>query len=98
MDRSAHITQPAEDIAPETVRGVEVYGPDHILIGTISHLQGAGLSTLFIIDVGAFLGTGVKPVALSATSLTFIQDKAGNRHAVTPLSENDLKSLPAHEI
>ena len=96
MDHANHVRLKRNEIVPEIVAGAIIYGRDNATIGTIDHMQGAGDHTQIVIDVGGFLGIGAKRVALFASQLDFMRDVERTVHAVTQMTEEQLKALPVH--
>ncbi len=85
-------------VAPDTLRGEGVYGPNDDKVGDVSELvQGDdGKVSGVVIDVGGFLGIGAKPVEIKASELTVLQnDTSITVH--TGLTEDQLKKLPKYE-
>ncbi|MPQ93000.1 hypothetical protein F8R15_04160 [Thioclava sp. JE_KL1] len=85
-------------VAPDTLRGEGVYGPNDDKVGDVSELvQGNdGKVSGVVIDVGGFLGIGAKPVEIKASELTVLQnDTSITVH--TGLTEEQLKKLPKYE-
>ncbi|PFG64520.1 PRC-barrel domain protein [Thioclava sp. ES.031] len=85
-------------VAPDTLRGEGVYGPNDDKVGDVSELvQGNdGKVSGVVIDVGGFLGIGAKPVEIKASELTVLQnDTSITVH--TGLTEDQLKKLPKYE-
>lgn len=77
--------------------GATIYGPDDENIGTVQHVHGYGADAQAVIDVGGFLGIGTKSIAVPVRDLDFMRDEAGDVHAVTRWTEDQLKDLPEHE-
>ncbi len=96
MDHSTHARLDASELTDAVLTGAPVYGPDDEKIGTISHLHGGGPDASAVIDVGGFLGIGAKPVALPVGDLEVMRDEAGEVHAVTRWTKEQLKELPEH--
>ena len=65
-------------------------------MGSVSHLHGSGPTSRVVIDVGGFLGIGAKPVAVPVSDLEFMRDEAGDVHAVTAWTKDQLKAMPEH--
>ena len=96
MDHSQHIRLNSNELIPSVLEGATIYGPDDEKIGTVSHIHGAGASSLIIVDVGGFLGIGAKPVGVLVTDLEFMRDEDGDVHAVTTWTKDELKTMPEH--
>ncbi|MDO5758885.1 MAG: PRC-barrel domain-containing protein [Rhodobacterales bacterium] len=75
------------------IKGMGVYGQDDKEIGNVSHVHGAGRNAQAVVDIGTFLGTGAKRVALDISSLNFIRDDNGTVHITTTMSKDQLQSL-----
>jgi hypothetical protein len=73
-----------------------IYDPDDEEIGSVSHVHGSGPDAQVVVDVGGFLGIGAKPVALPVSQLDFMRDQNGQVYATTPLTKDQVKSLPEH--
>ncbi|PVA11071.1 photosystem reaction center subunit H [Pelagivirga sediminicola] len=97
MDHSNHTPLRPQDLHAAAVEGANVYGPEDNHIGDVSHFHGTGDSAQVIVDVGGFLGLGAKPVALDISRLNFMRDENGKVHATTPMTKDELKSLPEHK-
>ena len=96
MDHSEHIRLNSNELIPSVLEGATIYGPDDEKIGTVSHIHGAGASSLIIVDVGGFLGICAKPVGVLVTDLEFMRDEDGDVHAVTTWTKDELKTMPEH--
>lgn len=96
MDHKLHERLGAAEMTEEVLRDAAIYGPDDETVGTVAHLHGSGPAAQVVVDVGGFLGIGAKPVALSITQLDFMRDEAGEVHAVTSMTKDQLKALPEH--
>lgn len=97
MDHSKHTPLRAEELNASNLEGANVYGPGDKDIGKVSHFHGTSPTAQAVIDVGGFLGIGAKPVALPISSLHFMRDENGTVHATTPMTKDELKSLPEHK-
>lgn len=96
MDHSTHTRLADADLTEAAVVDAVVYGPDDIKIGTVSHLHGVGTASRVIVDVGGFLGIGVKPVALMMSQLAFMRDDEGTVHATSTLAKDEISRMPEH--
>ena len=96
MDHSKHIRLASSELTVDTLKDATIYGADDHKVGTVSHIHGAGTASQVVIDVGGFLGMGVKPVAVPMTSLDFMRDEDGDVHAVTAWTKDQLKAMPEH--
>lgn len=96
MDHSNHVRLDAGEITLDTLKGATIYGPDDSEISSIDHVHGSGANAEVAFDVGGFLGIGSKRVSLRADQLDFMRDEDGIVHAVTTLTEDQLKELPDH--
>ncbi|KJV10657.1 photosystem reaction center subunit H [Elstera litoralis] len=96
MDHATHTRLVDSELNEATLMDATVYGPGDEKIGTVSHVHGMGPGTQVIVDVGGFLGLGAKPVALTATQLTFMRDEDGDVHATTAWTKDQIKALPEH--
>ncbi len=65
-------------------------------IGTVSHLPSPNAVLQVIVDVGGFLGTGVKPEALAASALNFVRADDGAVYAKTTWTKDLVRALPEH--
>ena len=93
MNSPKHTALCLDELDASDVVGVSVFGPDDNEIGNVSHLHGAGRNAQAVVDVGTFLGTGAKRVALDVSSLNFMRDDNGTAHVTTSKSKDELKSL-----
>ena len=59
-------------------------------------MHGKGEDAQVVFDVGGFLGIGSKRVALFASQLDFMRDEDGIVHAITQMTEDQLKEMPEH--
>lgn len=96
MDHTDHVRLTVEQLRPDIVEGATIYGRDDAEIATIDHLHGVGEQARVVFDVGGFLGLGAKRVAVYASQLDFMRDEDGVVHAVTQMTEDQLKALPEH--
>ncbi len=96
MDHSTHTMLLDSDLTETNLLAAVVYGADDEKIGTVSHVHGMGAATQVIVDVGGFLGIGAKPVTLTTNQLNFMRDEAGDVHATTTWTKEQLKALPEH--
>jgi hypothetical protein len=96
MDHSNHVRLTGAELTGDILKGATIYGPGDQKIGTVSHTHGTGTASLVVIDVGGFLGIGAKPVGLRVGDLDFMRDEAGEVHAVTRWTKDQLKDMPEH--
>jgi hypothetical protein len=96
MDLSHHIRLSSAELTPAMITGAVIYGVDDEKVGTVDHIDGAGMDSTAIVDVGGFLGIGAKPVALPIHELDFMRDEHGEVHAMTSWTKDELKELPEH--
>lgn len=96
MDHSKHIRLTNNELTADRLADAPIYGPGDEKIGTVAHLHGAGPTAQIVIDVGGFLGIGAKPVGIPVKDLDFMRDEAGDVHAVTNWSREQLKAMPEH--
>ena len=96
MDHSQHTPMTRGELTTANLEGATIYGSGDEKVGTVSHLHGAGATSQVVVDVGGFLGIGAKPVALPVSELEFMRDEAGQVHAVTSWTKDDLKDMPEH--
>ena len=96
MDHTNHIRLSATELTPSLLEGATIYGADDHTVGHVSHVHGSGATSQVIIDVGGFLGLGVKPVAVPVSDLQFMRDENGEIHAVTTWTKEQLEQMPEH--
>lgn len=96
MDHSNHTRLLDSELTQSVLEDAPIYGPDDDEISSVEHVHGSGAAAQVVFDVGGFLGIGAKRVALPASQLDFMRDEDGEVHAVTSLSEDQLKELPEH--
>ena len=96
MDHSNHVRLSSIELTPATLEGASVYSVDDEKVGTVAHVQGTGISSEIIIDVGGFLGIGAKPVAVPVSQLEFMRDEHGDIHAVSTWTKDALEEMPEH--
>ena len=96
MDHSNHVRLNSEELRPEILEGATIYGRDDEEISSVAHVHGAGDQAQVVFDVGGFLGIGARRVAVYASQLDFMRDEDGNVHAITQMTEEQLKALPEH--
>ncbi len=96
MDHSSHVRLREDELTQDILEGAAVYGPTDDKVGSVSHVHGFGVDVKVVVDVGGLFGLGARPVALSLGDLDFMRDAAGEVHAVTRLTEDQLKDLPDH--
>ena len=97
MDHSTHARLMPSELTADNLEGATIYGTDDETIGSVSHIHGAGPSSMVVVDVGGFLGIGAKPVALPLSELDFMRDEDGDVHAVTSWTKDQLKKMPEHK-
>jgi hypothetical protein len=96
MDHSAHTRLATTELTQANLEGATIYGADDHKVGKVSHIHGSGATALVVIDVGGFLGLGAKPVAVGLSELEFMRDGAGEVHAVTSWTKDQLEQMPEH--
>jgi hypothetical protein len=96
MDHTNHVRLRADELNEAALNGASIYGPNDAEIASIDHVHGTGDKAQIAFDVGGFLGIGSKRVALYASQLDFMRDENGDVHAVTQMTEDQLKALPEH--
>lgn len=96
MDHSQHPRLSSDELTPENLQGATIYGADDERVGQVSHLHGSGAACQVIVDVGGFLGIGVKHVVVGLGQLEFMRDQDGKVHAVTGWTKEQLKTMPEH--
>ncbi|MFT4012666.1 MAG: PRC-barrel domain containing protein [Paracoccus sp. (in: a-proteobacteria)] len=96
MDHATHARLNPDELTQNYLTGAPVYGPGDEKIGGIAHMHGHGADAVAVVDVGGFLGTGAKPVALPVSQLEFMRDDAGAVHALSRWSKHELKGMRAH--
>ncbi|NRP21553.1 hypothetical protein LPJGGPFB_04812 [Ensifer adhaerens] len=96
MDHSNHVRLSADQLTPGVLEGATVYGADDDKVGQVDHVHASGAGTSVVIDVGGFLGIGAKPVSVPLDELEFMRDEAGEVHAITHWTKDQLKEMPEH--
>jgi len=96
IDHERHPRLLEHELVAENLEGAPIYGEDNQEIGKVSHLHGSGPSAQVIVDVGGFLGFGVKHISLNMASLDFMRDDNGHVHALTVWTKKDLEQMPEH--
>lgn len=96
MDHSNHVRLRPDELNESVLQGAPIYGRDDEKISSIDHVQGTGEKAQVVFDVGGFLGIGAKRVSVQAGQLDVMRDEEGNVHAVTQMTEDQLKALPEH--
>lgn len=96
MDHSKHPRLTEAELTPAVLENATIYGPGDEKIGTVAHTHGSGADARIAIDVGGFLGIGSKQVAVPAQDLDFMRNEAGEVHAVTRWTKDELKAMPEH--
>jgi hypothetical protein len=97
MDHSTHTRLRDDELNESVLEDATIYGPNDEKVGSVSHVHGTGLAAKVIIDGGGFLGIGAKPVAVPASQLDFMRDEAGDVHAVTTWTKDQLENMPEHQ-
>jgi hypothetical protein len=97
MDHASNVVLDSLDFVPETLINAEIYGDEDRKIGTVSHVHGLGTDSEVIIDVGGFLGLGVKSVMVPAKDLIFMRDDNGTVHGLTSWTKEQVRALPEHD-
>ena len=85
-------------VTVEQLQGLRVYGPQEEDLGEISELivDGGGMATQAIVDVGGFLGIGEKPVALNVNEMQIMKANDGDAlRAYVNMTQEQLEALPA---
>lgn len=79
--------------------GIALHGPDNADIGKVTDVDlGAdGRATGLIADIGGFLGMGSHTVRLGFDAVGVFSNADGRLVAISSLSEDALKALPAYE-
>ncbi len=93
---------PVPDFAALTadqLTGIALHGPDNTDIGKVTDVElGAdGAASGLIADIGGFLGMGSHTVRLGFDQVGVFSNADGRLIALTSLSEDTLKALPAYE-
>jgi hypothetical protein len=96
MDHSNHVRLNSDELRADIIEGATIYGRDDEEISSVAHVHGAGDQAQVVFDVGGFLGIGARRVAVYASQLDFMRDEDGNVHAITQMTEEQLKALPEH--
>lgn len=97
LDEHSHHARLSElDLTSKNLEGAPIYDQHNVEIGKVSHLHGSGAQAQVILDVGGFLGIGVKHVAVDMALFDFMRDENGNVHALTRLSREQLEAMPEH--
>ena len=79
--------------------GAPVYDLEHIKVGRVEQISGAGASLRVVLEVGGFLGMGARHVMLDASEIKFARATDGSIYAVTTIPEAALtKRTPHNEI
>lgn len=95
-----YVLAPANEQTAENLRGADVWGADNEEIATVADLRldDQGSVTHVLFDVGGFLGIGSRTVALPMEEVEIMwNDEDGDVRVHVPMSEEELKALPAHE-
>lgn len=96
MEPSAHRRMDEAEISNDRLAGAAVYGQGGEKIGHIDHVHGSGRPAQAIIDIGGFLGIGVKPVLLRIADLDAMRDETGKMHAIIRWTKDQMNDLPEH--
>lgn len=96
MDHTNHVRLSPTELTPAILEGATIYGFDDEKVGTVDHIDGTGMDSTAVVDVGGFLGIGAKPVALPLRELEFMRDEDGEVHATTSWTKDELKDFPEH--
>lgn len=96
MDHTLHTRLTDSELTEANLLGAAIYGTDDTKIGRVAHVHGMGSATQVIVDVGGFLGIGTKAVALTTNQLVFMRDEAGDVHATTSWTKDQVMALPEH--
>ena len=96
MDHSSHVRLSEDELHKDILEVAAAYGPTDDKVCSVIHVHGFGVDVNAGVDVGGLFGLGARPVALSLGDLDFMRDAAGEVHAVTRLTEDQLKDLPDH--
>lgn len=94
--REGYEVVPAEMISAETLTGATVYDANDADIGEVSDivLTAEGQVSHMVIDVGGFLGIGVKPVAVELSQADILQTADGSDLRVyVSMTEEQLEAM-----
>jgi sporulation protein YlmC with PRC-barrel domain len=98
IDRSTLTPLDMSSVTAENLIGTAVYGANDEQVGTIGDFvmsADGGQIDAVIIDVGGFLGIGVKEVAVGFENLQFSTDENNNRYLFLNVTREQLDAQPA---
>ena len=100
IERDGYATVQYDDLALPQLEGIDVYDAADESVGEIGYTVNAAASgtegPLAIIDVGGFLGLGVREVAVPLTALTILEGEDGLR-AYVDATADELEQMPEYE-
>ncbi len=99
-DRDGFVTVAHGEISVEELESAEVYDANDESVAGVSDVLVTedGEVTNLIVDVGGFLGIGVKPVAIPFEEVTVYRAEDGDELRVQlPMNREQLEEMPEHE-
>jgi len=97
MDHTNHVRLSESELTSDLVDGAIIYDAYDHKIGDVSHVHLLAGGGRVVVDVGGFLGTGSKPVAMPLSQIDFMRDENGDVHAMTNWTKDELKDQPEHK-
>lgn len=87
-----------EQMSVDNLMGSTVYGANDESIGNVGDvlLTEDGSVDALVVDVGGFLGIGVRQVALGVDNLQFLVDEFGGWYVYTPFTQEQLEQQPEY--
>jgi len=78
----------------------DVYGDGQAYIGEVGSvvLTADGAIDALVVDIGGFLGIGVKHVAIGFDAVELYQDESGYLYISTPFTEVEFEEAPAYDV
>jgi hypothetical protein len=82
-----------------SILGREVTGPDGKTVGRIVDVlvDELGQPRAVVVDVGGFLGIGVRRIAVVWSALHFTRDPAGRGRILLEMTANQIKATPEYK-
>ncbi|KJS18585.1 MAG: hypothetical protein VR78_04665 [Hoeflea sp. BRH_c9] len=98
VDRMTMTQVNAGDFTADDLTGRTVYGANDENIGEVGEVLISADNTIegFVLDVGGFLGMGVKEVAVSPENLDIRADADGDLIVFTPFTKEQLEAQPEY--
>ena len=96
MEHPRHQKLEVSDLIASNLVDATIYGPEAEKIGSVSHFLESDGGDQVIVDIGPFLASDPKPVALAVCQMDFMRDNDGDVYARISLTKEQAETLPEH--